>query len=405
MLKFSDQSNLFFLCIGVLALASVILFFAFRSGRTGRGLASFCILAISASFSIALVEYFMPYVVYCNYLTCRQYMTYQSWDQFMLSKWRPSEKWRLVWPEFNVSVEINRQGMRGPSVPYERDPGRPRALMLGDSFTFGFGVEEHESYCGLIRAGIGRDWDVINSGVAGYGPHHELTFLLMEGYKYKPDAVFLFMNPGDLTDSVLLKDFAGAPLMDLLIARSAAVKSGYDYANAQPKRRLKTSNFRLAYNYLKKKAFIIDIFAPFEGARLDVFLKTPPKETKNLEKLNLEIIYNMKELCKMIGADFHIVMLPCWIQIHKEDWPKVMRAVQCQPADFDFDSPQRIMREFAEENGCPLFDLLPVFQERSKNSRLFFYHDDHTNADGHRVVAEAFLNKYGEYFETVKNSR
>jgi hypothetical protein len=66
--------------------------------------------------------------------------------------------WRLVpgardeWG--GVRVAINARGMRGPALDHEKPDGAARILFLGDSVTFGYGVERDED---LFAQGVGRE--------------------------------------------------------------------------------------------------------------------------------------------------------------------------------------------------------------------------------------------------------
>lgn len=73
----------------------------------------------------------------------------------------------------SFSLRINRDGMRGDDVPRERMPGELRILVLGDSCTMGFGVDEELTFCRLLEKRMrarepGRVIRVINGGVIGY---------------------------------------------------------------------------------------------------------------------------------------------------------------------------------------------------------------------------------------------
>src|SRR4051794_33301204 len=59
---------------------------------------------------------------------------------------RAGARCELTSPLFRTQVAINSRGLRGPELAYERTPGRPRCVALGDSFTFGWGVEEPETF-------------------------------------------------------------------------------------------------------------------------------------------------------------------------------------------------------------------------------------------------------------------
>jgi hypothetical protein len=99
-------------------------------------------------------------------------------------------------PRFRINVHINSKGLRDREYAYERSPGTRRILVIGDSFVWGYGVEQHETFPKVLEALLPRV-DVINAGVAGYGTDQELLWLRSEGVRYRPDLVILVMCGND----------------------------------------------------------------------------------------------------------------------------------------------------------------------------------------------------------------
>ena len=112
--------------------------------------------------------------------------------------------------DYNVLVSTNSKRLRGEEYPYEKGEGGLRILALGDSFTFGFGVNIHDSYTKVLETllnadkGVGenRKYEVINAGAPGWGTAQELVFWNIEGQKYNPDIVTLCMVENDPQDNI-----------------------------------------------------------------------------------------------------------------------------------------------------------------------------------------------------------
>jgi GDSL-like lipase/acylhydrolase family protein len=108
-------------------------------------------------------------------------------------------------PRFRISVHINSKGLRDREYAYEKSPGTRRILVIGDSFVWGYGVEERETLAKVLETALSHV-DVINGGVAGYGTDQELLWLRSEGLRYRPDLVILVMcgNDDDENNSELV---------------------------------------------------------------------------------------------------------------------------------------------------------------------------------------------------------
>lgn len=119
----------------------------------------------------------------------------------------PSYGWRLR-PDWKGrtrdgrTVAINARGFRGP-LPASTPGTRQRVLLLGDSITFGTGVDDHETFAAQLAArALGVE--PLNLGVSGYGTDQELLLLEGEGLDLRPAAVVLNVCVGnDILDNAL----------------------------------------------------------------------------------------------------------------------------------------------------------------------------------------------------------
>src|SRR5262245_16867203 len=88
-------------------------------------------------------------------------------------------------------LNTNSKGLRGSlEFDYARRPGVKRVLALGDSYTFGDGVSDDETFAYALSRLL-PDTEVLNLGVHGYGHDQMLLYLKQEGIKYRPDVVLL----------------------------------------------------------------------------------------------------------------------------------------------------------------------------------------------------------------------
>lgn len=112
----------------------------------------------------------------------------------------PNRTVRFQRLEFDTEVSINEDGYRGPRIPVEPTPGRYRILVLGDSYVFGHGVDEEETFCSLVAARLPES-EVLNFGVVGYSTDQELMLLRDRGLRYRPDLVILGLYRNDILDN------------------------------------------------------------------------------------------------------------------------------------------------------------------------------------------------------------
>ena len=100
------------------------------------------------------------------------------------------------------TVRLNHAGFRGAAAG-EGAPGRRRVLLLGDSLTFGTGVEDSETFAAQL-AQLAPALEPLNLGVSGYGTDQELLLLEREGLPMAPAVIVLDVCVGnDVLDNAL----------------------------------------------------------------------------------------------------------------------------------------------------------------------------------------------------------
>lgn len=109
-------------------------------------------------------------------------------------------------PELPYRVTADNQGSRGLRDYASAKPeGVLRVLCLGDSFTFGFGVDDELTYPELLRRELsrrypGQRFEVINAGIPLFGILDAMDYFLTKGAALKPDVVVLQFFPNDIHD-------------------------------------------------------------------------------------------------------------------------------------------------------------------------------------------------------------
>jgi hypothetical protein len=264
-------------------------------------------------------------------------------------------------------ITINGLGMRGRDVPAGRTPGTLRIICLGDSYVFGWGVREEETFPARLElhlARLGRGAvEALNAGVPAYGTEQELDQLRETGPALRPDLVVLGLVLNDALPGGDRKGHLALPLKTLL-RRSAIYRflgRLYQQGMLSAIAEAATTDERLR-----------DILA-YERANTEA-LESGLPEFEQARGLAVERIDDMAETSRRLGARFLVVIFPNRHQIEDPSYAH---------ARFN----ETIATEL-EDRRIEVLDLFPIYKEEARLAPLYLA-DTHPGAFGHDVAARA----------------
>jgi len=118
---------------------------------------------------------------------------------------RPGVDRRVTIPLLDRTVRVRTEAYGRP-VGFRDDglQGGARVAILGDSYTFGYGVDQDESFPAQLEERLrarGRAVDVINAGVPGFGAREERRMLEKHVLPLGPALVLVAVYENDLRDN------------------------------------------------------------------------------------------------------------------------------------------------------------------------------------------------------------
>jgi len=255
----------------------------------------------------------------------------------------------------------NALGLRAPETGPKEGP---RVIGFGDSFTWGWGVDQGEEWISVVGRELGVD--AVNCGVNGYGTENELALLRRVGRQLAPDLVLVGFFANDFTDNLL-----GAKGI-------YTVRDGYLFDH------LSHDWFR--ESFLARESHLYRLAATaWETARVRWFGGVPSArplrqfsqaEFRRGMELSAEHLLSMRDTARELGAAFGVVWLPADVYALRRRKPRdiALRA----------ELQARIARE-----GIPSIDLLPVVTRQIDPSALYLADDGHFSALGNAVAGRA----------------
>lgn len=329
--------------------------------------------------------------------------------------------------EFNHKVATNSLGLRGARELEKQKPeGTFRILVIGDSMTFGWGVEDDETFSSVLernlkaaaaKAGIQKKFEVINAGFnGGFTIDGFYSWLVNKGFKMKPDLVLVSFFPyNDVSDLLEMEwkktDDLGLPTavtsVDTMVKRGRlARRHPTEWKYVIPGIR-NSHLFMLLGSALEKysPAAVELIKKP-----LGVVSGKPRATREEIDKC----IYDLECNSQLVAAKDKIWRLFDGIKVRAEQNGIRAEALilpspdQTKPlAGFEIAErtkrqnsaqPQLETKSRLADMGVQVID--PLSSLSSQTGDQFFYgRDGHLNPKGHRKVAEVlfrYLLKKGE---------
>jgi hypothetical protein len=282
---------------------------------------------------------------------------------------KPLTERREQSPEFDVTVRTNSHGLRADKdYSYEKAHGKKRVLVIGDSFTFGKGVENDETYPAFLEDLL-HDTEVINLGVSAYGTDQQLLALETKGLEYHPDLVILGFYSGDVfRNDDLFHGVQPKPMYKLedngsLVLTNAPV----------PRETYNAPNLGL----LRKTLLKSQLYSIFSTRGVWLLEHLGYGEAWNITEA---ILKNMDKTVHQANAKFLVIIFPNEGTIYGTALVRLIRSRTLGR-----------MRELLERNNIGHIDptqmLLRAAEERP-NERFYFKIDGHPNAIWNKLVAD-----------------
>jgi lysophospholipase L1-like esterase len=303
--------------------------------------------------------------------------------------------------EYAIRILTNAEGVR--VSPQDSPPaGRlPRVLALGDSFTFGVGVEEEETWIERLRAHLAESGiaiETINGGVPGYGAKDEVDLFERHLRKLKPDLVILAAYmANDMLDSSpasLTVEVRGEDGAIILGGHEPTVLDWLNYhsnlfllvKNSMP--RDLDHRLRKALGF-RTRTFVFDTIT----TEMTAYKRTLPAGARAGLEATDQAYARLVELTRGSGIALVAMIFPEHITVDPAFWKARFQFIEQDDADYDSDAPRRRFAALFEKNGIPYVDMTDaVAAVEATGKHLYHPVDTHFTAAGHEVVARELAN-------------
>lgn len=154
-----------------------------------------CLFIFSIFVCVLSLEIALRYIYPVPMLTPR----YDYSEQIGIIPFANVKMKHRLWGEEPLIYTTNAERYRGPLHQFDSD--KKSIVVLGDSHSFGIGVNDHATYSNVLDELLAQ-YRVVNLSSPGFGLTHQINRYLSIGEKYKPQIVLLQFCANDPIDSL-----------------------------------------------------------------------------------------------------------------------------------------------------------------------------------------------------------
>lgn len=292
--------------------------------------------------------------------------------------------------EFQFRVTTDANGFRVTEPKEMNARLKPEIVILGDSQTFGVGVNDEQTYASVLSGLLGQP--VLNTGCSGYNNYEELALAR---------SIISYLKP----ERLVLAFFAGNdPYENYRETVSVTGKVSSENAgsvSAKVKNWLskKSAIYSLLIR-LRRYDWINDLFCRaglvhnMPPAELEIFKNPPSERARTFWEVTRKPILDLAGLCKTHHIEFMVLFIPDRYQVEDAYWQQWIQKYRLDASLYDLDGPNKYMQDLCSKNGIKFLDVTPKLRmEQSSGRSMYWKIDNHLSPEGHKVVAERITGR------------
>lgn len=358
---------------------------------------------------------FAPQATIPTFLPTGDRETFAEYDPLLGWKLTPLAEGPFFSREFFTHITINAYGFRDATFVKERDSEneRIRIAVIGDSYAWGYGVEENETFASLLENyslesnRSKKRKEVLNFAVTGYGTDQFLLQLNTTVISYQPDVIMITFHGNDLENAGNKEQYSYPKPMfivenESLILTNVPVPEKEEW-DTRPFTIFQKINFfasKYSHAWIFIKIRIKNIKAkimPKESipsiSGYDLYKREYTGEYKKYEELQRALYKEIAELAQRNNIRLIILYIPSKEALDSEGFFMGLQQLGLNTEEYDREKPGALIKNIGKENNIEIISLYEPFQTKTE---YYFKKDPHWNVAGHKAVADyiaAYLSR------------
>lgn len=369
------------------------------------------------------------------------------------------ERQTTTTPEFHYTADINSAGYRSEEFSADAsDRGELRIVTLGDSFTYGWGVEETNSWPRILESILRQEGfraRVLNLGKPGDTPHSYARTAFRMLPKLKPDLVIAAILQGD--DIAQLNKTTVSDLQAISHSQNPTVPTPTDPAPSSAPKTLAKNIFKWLYPNLVRlrdlrsrtqitaissiwKDQVHNLLAAATAEERERYNRLPADARKLYEEggLNPSLLrlaltrpnyfsetwdlttpFTSNSIAVLSAcldtirlaanaqrAHALALSIPYGMYTTKSDWGNWRNVgFEVFPEMLTLDNADTAIARAASEANVEFFSVLHPFRTEAQGQSLYYKFDGHFNPDGHRIFAQLIAVKIAPILQAIEHEK
>ncbi len=312
-------------------------------------------------------------------------------DALTIWRYRPNVSLSYRASEFDMQIRTNEDGLRGGAVSPSDDT--PTILVMGDSFTFGWGVSEDQRYSEVMAGLIAKmvpatKVRIVNAGHWMYTFDQELILMKQLVALYRP--------------KIVVQGFYWMHIRTLFGHQHGRAADGTLQSVSDPKIMVNDRGvLKFRSDLLERPPLHSQLVAVVARSILNrdlqekagewVSYMRPGRQNESLWALTEELVSETIQTLQAAGIAYVPFLLPASIELDGGNWSNVGWTAATPPADVDVTLPGARLAAMFTQRGVSIVNLAAPMRARSgkgDGQALYYPLDGHWTGAGHALAAE-----------------
>jgi len=348
-------------------------------------------------------------------------LVHKLWPGPMGFLFQPGTEDHWEMRDYACAERINSLGFRDVEVPLKK-ARTYRIVAIGDSFTYGWGVNLEDAWCKRLERNLrdkGMDIEILNLGKPAAGPHEYATIAESVVPVLRPDLVLVAVLAGDDLQQVGPRPDPMRPLRKgfpnlVHLVRYCRHRGVYG-SSPQPMKRTAADCRNMYVNVAKD---LLEQMTPEQRTRFDQ-IEEPIKEvfhsgmlnpwllnhstgspdyfmnTLSLDELGYQVWFTtkafrrLKRAAQRCGAQVVVLSIPEGFYVNREAWRNVQRiGFHVVPEMLVSNAADEAVQKACENAGIAFRCVTEAFRKHMDEPGLYFELDRHFTPAGNALYAD-----------------